>query len=388
MRTQRKNIVLLYFSLVVILLGFGVLIPLEPFLVDAFGASGQALGALVAIYAITQLIFSPLWGGLSDQYGRKPLLVLGALGNAIALIMFGVASQLWMLFLARFLTGLFAAATLPTSMAYISDSTSEEERGRGMGIIGAAMGTGMVLGPGIGGWLGNTSLSLPFFVAAGLSLLAAVLILLILPESLGADKRVERAKFNPVSQFANMWRALWGPIGSLLFLAFLVSLGLTNFEGIFGLYALYRFDFGPKQVGTILMFIGIIAAVVQLVLTGPATKRWGEAKVIKMALLGDSIGFLLMLTAFNMTTVLLTAGFFVFANAMIRPAISSLISKRTDVKQGLALGLNNSFMSLGRFAGPLLAGFLFDINISLPYLNGAAITFLGFLLVLFLLRKD
>jgi len=218
MKTQRKNknIALLYFTLVAVLLGFGVLIPLEPFLVDAFGASGRALGTLVAIYALTQLIFSPLWGALSDRYGRKPLLVLGALGNAIALTMFGFASQLWMLFLARFLSGLFGSATLPTAMAYISDSTSEEERGGGMGIIAAAMGTGMVLGPGIGGWLGGRSLSLPFFIAAGLSLLAAVSILVILPESSPPGKRGKRARFDPALQFANMWRALWSPIGFLL----------------------------------------------------------------------------------------------------------------------------------------------------------------------------
>jgi DHA1 family multidrug resistance protein-like MFS transporter len=184
MKSQRRNLALLYFTLAVILIGFGVLIPLEAFLVDQFGASGQELGALISLHALCQLLFSPIWGSISDSVGRKPILIVGALGNALALLMFGLSTQLWMLFIARALAGIFAAATLPTALAFISDSTSREDRGGGMGVIGAAMGTGMVLGPGIGGWLGANSLFLPFFVAGGLSLLAALLIYLILPESL------------------------------------------------------------------------------------------------------------------------------------------------------------------------------------------------------------
>ncbi len=131
-----------------------------------------------------------------------------------------------------------------------------------------------------------------------------------------------------------------------------------------------RFDYGPREVGYTLTLIGIISAGVQGGLTGPATKRWGEEMVIKVSLLGSAIGFVLMLLAFNTTTILLTIGFFVFSNAMIRPGVASLISKRTESGQGISMGLNNSFMSLGRVIGPVLAGMLLDINISLPYLSG------------------
>jgi len=387
MQSQRRNLALLYFTLTVILLGFGVLIPLEAFLVDKFGASGQELGTLISLHALCQLLFSPIWGSISDSVGRKPILMVGALGNALSLLMFGLSTQLWMLFIARALAGIFAAATLPTALAFISDSTSREDRGGGMGVIGAAMGTGMVLGPGIGGWLGANSLSLPFFVAGGLSLLAALLIYLILPESLPARDRNLRVELDIKSRFSAMWSGLKGPLALFLMLSFLVSFGLSNMEGVFGLFALERFGFGPAQVGIVMVVVGSVVALVQMLLTGPATKRWGERTIIKAALIGLTGTFLLILTAVDLPSLMLTTGLFAFTNAMLRPSISSLVSKETDLDQGFALGLNSSFMSLGRFVGPLLAGFLLDIRTDLPYLAGSLFMFVGFLFVQFKLKK-
>jgi DHA1 family multidrug resistance protein-like MFS transporter len=381
MNPQTRNLVLLYFTLAVILLGFGVLIPLEAFLVDKFGASGQALGALVSLHALCQLLFSPIWGSISDSLGRKPILMTGAIGNALSLVMFGLSNQLWMLFVARALGGIFSAATMPTALAFIGDSTSKENRGGGMGVIGAAMGTGMVLGPGIGGWLGATSLSLPFYVTGALSLLAAALVYLILPESLPLEKRRKKLSLDMSVKFKGMWQGLSGPLGVYFMLSWLVSFGLSNLEGIFGLFALERFGFGPSQVGMIMVVVGTSIAGVQMLLTGPATKRYGEKNVIKATLLCSTVTFLLVLTAVDFTTLLITVGLFAFGNAMLRPSIASLVSKEAVIDQGLALGLNSSFMSLGRFTGPLLAGFLFDIQITLPYLAGSLVMFLGFLFV-------
>jgi len=381
MNSQRRNLILLYFTLAVILLGFGVLIPLEAFLVDQFGASGQELGALISLHALFQLIFSPIWGSISDSVGRKPILIVGAVGNALALLMFGLSTQLWMLFVARALAGIFSAATMPTALAFIGDSTTKENRGGGMGVIGAAMGTGMVLGPGIGGWLGAESLSLPFFVAGGLSLVAGLLVFLILPESLPTEKRAEKVQLDISTRYKGMWQGLKGPMALFFVLSFLVSFGLSNLEGILGLFALEKFGFGPPEVGTIMVVVGTVVALVQMVLTGPATKRFGERNVIKATLLGLTVTFLLILTAYDFITLLITIGLFAFTNAMLRPSIASLISKETRIDQGLAMGLNSSFMSLGRFTGPLLAGFLFDIRITLPYMVGSLIMFLGFIFV-------
>ena len=381
MNSQKRNLILLYFTLAVILLGFGVIIPLEAFLVDEFGASGQALGALISLHALFQLIFSPIWGTISDSVGRKPILMVGAVGNALSLVMFGLSNQLWMLFVARALGGIFAAATMPTALAFIGDSTTKENRGGGMGVIGAAMGTGMVLGPGIGGWLGAESLSLPFYVAGALSFVAAILIFFILPESLPVEQRKKTVQLDISSRFKGLWQALNGPLAMFLVLSFLVSFGLSNLEGVFGLFALERFGFGPSEVGLVMVVVGTVVALVQVVLTGPATKRWGERTVIKATLLGLTVTFLLILTAYDLTSLMITTGLFAFTNAMLRPSISSLVSKEAEIDQGFALGLNSSFMSLGRFVGPLLAGFLFDIRVTLPYIVGSVIMFLGFLFV-------
>jgi len=391
MQTQvsnRKNTVILFFTMVVVLLGFGIIIPILPFYVESFNAGGLELGLLMAAYATMQFLFSPLWGDLSDHYGRKPFLMIGTIGNALALLLMGLATQLWMLFAARLLAGMLAAATLPTAMAYIGDSTSTEDRGRGMGLIGAAMGVGMVIGPGLGGSLAGISLSAPFFLSAGVSAVAAVVILAALPESLPAENRKTEGiqKFRG-PQLRQMWQALFSPIGILLILAFLLSFGLTNFESVFGLFALEKFGYGAQRVGLILTVVGITSAVVQGMLTGPLIKRWGDIRIIRISMLGTALGFLLMLLANNLTTVLLTTSFFVLFNALLRPSVSSLTSKWAGDRQGMAMGLNNSFMSLGRIVGPIWAGMVFDIRLTLPYFSGAVIMLVGFLVGMMWLKE-
>jgi DHA1 family multidrug resistance protein-like MFS transporter len=366
----RKNLVILSLTLGVVMLGFGMVMPILPFYVESMGADATELGLLVAISPFIQLVASPLWGGVSDRRGRKP----------VSMLLFGLSTELWMLFVARAVGALLSAATMPTTMAYVSDSTSEQDRGGGMGVLGAAMGLGMVFGPALGGLLGSESLSSPFFLTAGVCLLTLLLVLLFLPESLPETARQRRTSMaKPSAQIRGIWQALWGPLGILLFMAFLVSFGLTNFQGIFGYYAMVRFQYGTEEVGWILTIAALVGAVTQGALTGPLTKRWGEAAVIKATLLASALSFGLLLTAETLPTVLLTTGLFTLPNALLRPAVISLTSKHAGAQQGTAMGLNNSFNSLGRVVGPIWAGFSFDLNTNLPYLSGAAIMFVGFL---------
>ena len=388
MTNNRRNLVILFFTMVVVMMGFGMIIPILPFFIIEFGAGGSAMGLLMASYAIMQFIFSPIWGTVSDRIGSKPVLMLGVLGFGLTQLLFGFSSALWMLLGSRLLAGILSSATLPTAMAYIGDSTSERDRGGGMGIIGAAMGVGMVLGPGIAGWLAEISLSTPFFFAAGLSLVSLILIYLFLPESLPPEKRELSGGKIQGPQLRELWGALFSPIGLLLLMSFLVSFGLTNFEIVFGLYAVETHGFGPRQVGGLLTFIGVISAIVQGGLTGPFTRRWGEVAIIKTSLLGSAFGFAMMVMAQSFIAVLLTMGFFIISNAMLRPAVSALISRRATGGQGIAMGLNNSFMSLGRSVGPLWAGFAYDINSTYPYWSGSVIMFIGFIISMRRLKPD
>jgi DHA1 family multidrug resistance protein-like MFS transporter len=381
--SNRKNVAILSLTLGVVMLGFGMVMPIMPFYVESMGASASELGLLVAISPFIQLVASPFWGGVSDRRGRKPVLAVGLLGYGLSMLFFGLSTELWMLFVARGVGALLSAATMPTTMAYIGDSTSEQDRGGGMGALGAATGLGMVLGPALGGLLGSESLSTPFFLTAAVCLLTLLLVLLLLPESLPAEaRRATTARLRPTAQIRGLWQALFGPLGVLLFMAFLVSFGLTNFQGIFGYYALKKFGYGTEEVGWILTVVGIVAALTQGLLTGPLTKRWGEATVIKATLLASAITFALLLTANSLTTVLLTTALFTLPNALLRTAIMALTSKHAGERQGAAMGLNNSFNSLGRVVGPIWAGFAFDLNYSLPYLSGAVIMFIGFLISL------
>jgi MFS transporter, DHA1 family, multidrug resistance protein len=384
---QRWNVAILFLCMMVVMLGFGMVIPILPFYIENLGASGQEMGILIAIFSVAQFIFSPIWGGLSDRIGRKPVLAIGMLGMAITMVMFGLSNTIWLLFLTRGLSGVLSSATLPTAMAYIGDSTSERNRGGGMGVIGAAMGAGMVLGPGLGGWASAISLQAPFFIGAGLSMAALVLVLLILPESLPVEQRTPKAAMQ-APQINQIWLALLGPLGFMFFMAFLVNFGLASFEGVFGLFAKDRHGYNPVQVGAILSVIGIVSVVIQGFLTGPATRRLGEAVVIKLSLAASAVGFGLMLAAESYVGVLLTVGFFALANAMLRPAIQSEISKRSVSGQGAAMGMTNAFMSLGRIVGPLWAGFMFDVNIVYPFLTGAVIMSAGFILSLLWSRRQ
>ena len=371
--TNRRNLLLLAFSLVVVMLGFGMVIPILPFYIKQFNAGGSALGALVAIAALTEFLFGPFWGSLSDRTGRKPILMIGLLGYGLSMLLFGLSTELWMLFASRALSGVLSSATLSTAMAYIGDSTSQKERGGGMGILGASAGAGTIIGPGLGGLLAGDSLSTPFFIGAGLSILSLVLITLFLPESLPvAMRRAPDGKLQLVN-FGDLWRGITSPIGFLFFLALLATLGTSNFESIYSLYIVNKMNSTPEQVGAILTVVGVVALVGRGLLTGLFTRRWGEPSVIKASLLMAAAGFVFLLLAETYLSIFLTTGFFVFATTFLRPSIHSLTSQRSTVGQGTALGLSNAFVSLGRIAGSLCAGALFDAGMDYPYYSGIVI---------------
>ncbi len=381
MNTQRRNLYILTFVLFVVMLGYGIIIPIFPFYIESMGAGGTELGLLVASYAVMRLIFGPIWGGLSDRVGRKPILLVGILGYVITMVWFGLATQLWMLFAARILSGILSSATAPTTMAYIGDSTPEDERGGGMGLLGAAGGIGTIIGPAVGGFLATTSLSMPFFVAAGMALLSLLLAVIFLPESRPAlEQKAEERE--AIVDFHAWWQALSSPIGTLFVLTFISTSGLMIFASVFGLYGLERFSYGPEQVGIVMMVMGAVSALTQGLLAGPATKRWGDALVIRGGMLATALSFGLMLLANTFVTAILTTALLALAAAIVSPALLSLTSRRATIPQGVAMGLSNSFVSLGRIVGPILGGAALDVHLSLPYISGAAIMFAGFLVSL------
>ena len=254
-----------------------------------------------------------------------------------------------------------------------------------MGMLGAAGGVGTILGPALGGLLAGRSLSLPFFIAAGLSLLSLLLAGWFLPESLPAKDRPEPSSAATGAGILDLrlWaQTIRSPLGILFVLTFISTCGLMIYASIFGLYALERFGFGPQDVGVMMMALGLVSAVAQGGLAGPLTRRWGDAAVIQGGLLAAALSFGWMLLANDYVTILLSTAFFGLATALQIPALTSLTSKRTTLPQGIAMGLSNSFISLGRIFGPLLVGYLFDVNIRFPYIGGIAVMGAGFVVSL------
>jgi multidrug resistance protein len=377
--TNRHAVIILFLTMFIVMVGFGVIMPILPFYAESMGATATHLGLLFASYSVVQFIFSPIWGQMSDRVGRKPMILLGLIGFGVSFFLFGMATSLWMLFAARLLGGILSAATLPTVMAYIADTTDEKGRGGGMGILGAAMGMGITFGPVIGGFLGEQSPSLPFYFSALLALAVAVFAFFLLPESRSMEQRQQsRATPRRRSNIVEVVLALRGPIGFILVLAFLASFASANLEGTFALFSEAHLGFGESEMGLVFGTMGIVMALTQGLLVGRFINRWGEERMIQVGLLSSALGFICLVATFNMASILFVIAIMGLGNATMRPAVNSLASKLVSAdEQGSAMGVVNSYNSLGRVFGPVVGGVLFDaFGYQWPYIVGSVLFFL------------
>ena len=357
------------------MMGFGIVLPVLQFYAREVGATPLEIGLLATSYAFMQFLFAPLWGALSDRIGRKPVFSVGLLGYAVSFVIFGLSHQVWELFLARILGGMLSAATLPTAMAYIGDTTAEERRGGGMGMMGAAMGLGFTIGPGIGGILGHRSLSLPFFVAAGLALLTLVLSWGALPEPVRRDSSTSRP-----SRLEAIRLALGGPLAFFYVVTLVGAFALAALEATYALFAQDRLQLsaagGARAIGLVFVVVGLVQAAILGGLVGRLINRWGEDRLVKGGLLLAALGYVLITRTHDLATLTIYAAVAGAGHSLMRPSIASLISKRTPAGQGLSIGIMDSFDSLGRIIGPAWGGWVYHIGIGLPYLSAAAVLLL------------
>ncbi|WP_044748311.1 tetracycline resistance MFS efflux pump [Bacillus alveayuensis] len=379
---KQRYLPLLFAVMFLVMVGFGIIIPVLPFFAEKVGANPTQLGLLMALYSFMQLIFAPIWGRLSDRYGRKPILLIGISGLTISFFLFAVSTELWMLFATRILGGLLSSATMPTAMAYVADVTTPENRGKGMGMIGAAVGLGFIFGPAIGGIFSKTSLNMPFFIAGFLSFVTSLFVFVFLKESLPKEMRTETSK-----QREPIWKAFSGAMIFLYILQFFVSFSLSGLEATFAYYAAKQANIGSTELGYIFMIMGLAGAFVQGGLIGKLIKKYGEGKVIQGGIIVSALGFALILLIKDFLTAALYLSIFGIGNGVIRPCLSSLITKHSTVGQGSATGLLSSFDSLGRIIGPPIAGWLFTMMIGLPYISGIILSFGAFILLYLFSRQ-
>jgi DHA1 family tetracycline resistance protein-like MFS transporter len=360
------------------LVGFGIVIPLLPLYARDYGAGPVAVAWLVAVYSLMQFFFAPWWGLLSDRVGRRPVLLVGLFGSAVCYLLFGLASSLAVLFAARALGG-FAGANVGVAQAYVADVTVPEDRARGMGVIGAAFGLGFILGPALGGGLAHFGHRVPFYGAAALTFANALLALARFPESLPPERRAARMPSG--LGLADRLRALTGRataprLRALYAVGFIVTLAFAALEGTLSLWADRRWALTPVGVALLFAWLGVVSVVAQGWAAGKLSRRLGErtAAMLGMAALGAGMAAL----AFAPTIPLLAAALAVlaFGQGTSAPAVSSLVSRQAGpAEQGRLLGVSQSLSALGRVVGPVSGGVAFaHVGISAPYLLGGLAT--------------
>jgi MFS transporter, DHA1 family, multidrug resistance protein len=371
----KRALPILFLVMFLVMIGFGIIIPVLPFYAEELGANTFQLGLLMAVYSLMQLIFAPIWGRLSDRIGRKPIMMIGITGLALSFFIQALSTELWMLFAARIIGGILSSANMPTAMAYVADITTPENRGKGMGIIGAAVGLGFVFGPAIGGIFSKSSMSMPFYLAGFSSLITLILVFFLLKETLQKKTEMVSSAEKP-----SLFQSFRGPSSVLFILQLFISLSLSGLEATFAYFAAKKAGLNATDLGYIFMIMGFAGAMVQGGLMGKLTKKYGEGKVIQGGIVVSAIGFGLILLVDSFTTAAIYLTIFGIGNGVIRPSVSSLLTKTSTSGHGSSTGLLSSFDSLGRIIGPPLGGWLFSLSIGLPYISGVIISVLAFVL--------
>ncbi|WP_428993672.1 MFS transporter [Brevibacillus choshinensis] len=378
--SNHSSFPLLLVNMFLAMLGIGLVIPVLPQFLHEFGAGGQAAGYMVSCFGLTQFLFSPIAGTIADKYGRKPMIVLGLCLFALSNLTAAIADDLLLLFVSRLIGGAGSAALVPSIMAYAADITTNEQRTKVMSYIGASMSSGFIIGPGVGGLLAEYGMRAPFYASACIGVLAMIGSMIFLPESLSLEKRLTRqqSKEKKPNVFLQLALSIKSRFFVLLFLVFAVTFGLTHFEAIYPLYVVQKYGFTTRDIAILFTLCSLIATFNQVMLTTRLIRRFGEKKTINFTLLLSSISLVFLIFFGHFLYVMFITMLFFTCNNILRPTINTLLSKRAGEEQGFVAGMNNAYMSLGNIFGPALAGFLFDVQINLPYLFGALVLLVAY----------
>lgn len=358
----RSRLANIFFIVFVDLLGFGLILPLLPYYAEEFGATPTLVGLLVASNAAANLIGAPLLGRLSDRYGRRPVLIASISSTLAGFLILGFANSLRMLFLARILDGLIGG-NISVAQAYITDITNEDNRARGLGLIGAAFGLGFIIGPALGGSLSRYGYAVPAFAAAGLAALNLTGVALWLPESLKLEDRTSNAKQPPAINLRSMLEALRRPVvGPLLHTRLFFAFAFSLFQTIFALYAQYRLALDAQATGLILAYVGLLSVLVQGVAMGRLTRRFSEPVLIFSATAMMSAGLLAWAWTPNVLTLLIVLIPLALSGGILNTVINSSLSKAVSMDEiGGTLGLSSALENLTRVFSPSAGGLLLDV---------------------------
>jgi MFS family permease len=379
--TSLKRLSVLMATVFVDMIGYLIVLPTLPFYAEKLGARPLVITMMISCFFLAQLLTAPVWGRLSDRYGRRPALLAGLLSSAIAFAIFGLANSIWLLFVCRLIQGA-GGGTTGVVQAYVSDSVAPDERAKALGWITAATSAGVMIGPLIGSFAAYLGPSGPGFVAAGLCSLNALSAWRWLPESNRRDGAVEHARRPVGDAIIEVLKHPMAPISALIWI---YTVGMLAFMGMNGVLALYlgaAYGVTERTIGWMYSYVGGIGLVMRAVLLGPAVRRFGEIGVTRMGAISLALG-LAALPLPAMLHLARPAQFFLLAlaalfvpvgTALLFPATTALVSRRSlQGETGQTLGVQQSFGSVARLVGPVCAGSVFEVDIRYPFWAAAAL---------------
>jgi MFS family permease len=387
---KKTSLAVLFLTVFIDLIGFGMVIPFLSFYAREYGANGTTVGMVVGIYSIMQFFFAPVWGRLSDRIGRRPVILISLTASCIGYFLFAFSRSLTLLFLSRIIAGA-GGANIGTAQAYIADKTTPENRAKGMGIIGAAFGMGFILGPPLSGVLSHVGTKhgmagnlLPGFVAGALSLIALMIAFFVLGESKPPDLQ-PRSGIPP--QFdKRVWSGLTthGLLLAIIATIFITLLAVAGMETSVTLHARDRFHFTQLDLAWFFLFMGVIVAGIQGGLIGKLAKRFGEKALIAAGAASFTIGLAFVPLVWRVPLLYVVAFFIAVGQGLTYPSLTSLLTKASPSSEhGTMLGLASGIGSLARFIGPIWCGFLYDLAQARGAFYGSAIlTAIAFIIAL------
>jgi DHA1 family tetracycline resistance protein-like MFS transporter len=371
LRQHRATLGIVFLIVFIDLVGFGIVIPFLPLYAEEYGPSPLVFGLLMASFSLMQFVFAPILGRLSDRYGRRPVLLVSLVGSVLGYLLFAFAGSIAMLFLSRIIDGI-SGGNISTAQAVIADITDEQDRAKGMGLIGAAFGLGFICGPGIGGLLADVATWLPGVAAATTSAIAFVLVLVRLPETLDPTTR-DSARARRFG-LRSLSEALSHPVvGLCLIMIFLIIFAFANFETTFAQFGRLRFQLSTSQIGWLFVYAGVLGAVIQGGLAGALARRFGEGPLVAAGTFLSflALGFLPYVS--QQRWLLVTLALLAVGHGIAAPSLSALTSKLvTRDEVGGVMGVYQSLSSLGRVVGPFWGELVYGLlGFAWPYRTGS-----------------
>ena len=378
---QRKKIIILMINMFIAIGSFGIIIPILPAYLASINQGGTAAGLMIAIFAGAQLIFSPIAGKWTDQFGRRKMIIYGLVGLTLSMFIFYAVNSIWLLYASRIIGGIGAALLIPAIFAYVADITTFDQRAKGNSLVSAAMSLGIVVGPGIGGFLADFGLKFPFLISALVSLSAVVFSIFVLKESETAQV-TQAMDAKTETMVRKIALSVKMPYFIPLIITLVMSFGLMAYESVIGLYLDNQFNSSPKDIAVMVTATGIVSVIVQLFVVDRIVQRYGEVNVLNIFISVAAIGFLLSLFASSYLIFFLISLVIFLSTSILRPVLNTLISKMAGNEQGFAMGLNNAYMSIGNVLGPTLAGMMYDIHITYPFMLGLILLFITLMITM------